>query len=221
MIRSPVGAQRVCQVPRRQSTMVYILVVLLCAAVAASICQQGIQGIKSSVENHEICSFQPFPIQIHVEEYPRNIQDRHKANVDEFSRSVNLHKISRFYVKLDFLKRTVSDYLHCESSREFLKLIGGEDRSNLNFTQLLAYLKLEDGNRYSINRNNTSIVWMTFTTETRFALLDGMTGSFEWSFLFQQIDNAKSRGIRFRQIQTTEVHFEGFHHIFVRMHFSS
>ncbi len=175
--------------------------------------------MKNSKENSDVYAIRSLPIQIHVKEYPRNIQDRHKANIDEFSCS--LDKISKFYLKLDFFKRLVPGHLQYESTGDFLKLIGGENRSKLNFAQLSAYLNLEEGNRYLVNMNNTSVIWMTFSAKTLFAVLDDMTGSFTLSSLSQWIDMAKSRGMKFRQIQTTEVHFEGFHHIFARIHFTA
>ena len=76
---------------------------------------------------NELCSYLP---QIHQEEYPQQLKPRHEADVDEFSD--NLDNVAKFYFKIVFRRNEPP----ADSLNAFLKAIGGEDQSNMDFGQL-------------------------------------------------------------------------------------
>ncbi len=154
--------------------------------------------------------------QIHQEEYPLQLKIRHEADVEEFSNG--LDKVTKFYFKMVFTPQGPP----AESLKAFLKLIGGEDQSNMDFEQLAAYLKIEKSKRYVLVTSYSSVVWKTSAGATRYALLSDISGGFEWSKFFHLIGVAKACGFSFRRVELIKrEQFGCAEEIDVHMHFTA
>jgi hypothetical protein len=152
--------------------------------------------------------------QIHEEEYPASLNSRHFADVDEFSDG--LDKVAKFYFKMVFSPSE-------QPLKSFLKMIGGEDMSNMDFEQFAAYVKIEKSKRYTMAGWASYVIWKTSSGATRVAKLNEMNGGFEWSKFFHLVEVAKSSGFTFRRLEVTKRSwfFGFFECIYARMHFTA
>ncbi len=155
--------------------------------------------------------------QIHEEEYPASLNSRHFADVDEFSDG--LDKVAKFYFKMVFIPPGQP----ADSLKSFLKMIGGEDMSNMDFKQFAANVKIEKSKRYTMAGWASSVIWKTSSGATRVAKLNEMNGGFEWSKFFHLVEVAKSSGFIFRRLEVTKRgwFFGFFECIYARMHFTA
>jgi hypothetical protein len=190
--------------------------VAISAAIVTAIAMHVESSSSEPRKQIDVCTHLPPSPQIHQEEYPLQLKPRHEADLDEFS--YGLDKVTKFYIKMKFTPRGP----HATSLNAFLKMIGGEDQSNMDFGQLAAYMKVEKSNRYVLDTDNARVVWKTSAGAFRYARLEEMPGGFECDKFFHLIGVAKACGFSFRRTELTmRGPFGSYHHIEVRMHFAA